>query len=601
VESLGTPTLVREPDVKVRSDAPTQEPRDRSRPRTSERSRANSDRRRSLVRHVLNEGAIVFLLALAGYVTVAVLLAFKYGTMTGDAFSRMANGFYVIYSRDPHIAAVGFVWTPLQSVADMVFLLGNHLWPDLSHYDMAGSLVSALAMAGAAYQILSALREWGISRTPRLILTFFFAINPMILLYAGNGMSEGLYMFTLTASTRYLMRWMRRGDLRSLAYAGVALGFGYLARNEAAGAVVLGACITGLVSYSRSDGPRMSRIKAALSDFTIFAIPGFVAATGWAITSYVITGQFFGQFSSIYGNSEQVQQAHNPALPGRILFQFHALEALAPLIPLVLIVSVILAVRRRDPRMLAPLAVLGGAMGFDVLAYLDNSVFSWFRFYIATVPIQVLLVGSIIAAMQSSPSPSLGKTRPQRTTSSNPRAVVALAAVALVLVVMIPATVKTGSAMLNPQIGREESQDLGFIFHAHPSIADRQWQDRRPQILALGNYFAGLHLPNGDIVVDNSAGCIPEVITTISQPKVFVIPNDRDFQRTLADPITFHTHYILEPNPAEVPISATNIQYPTLWNTGDGFTKLVHQIPSRGTCPEFRLFRVVGHSNLVSQ
>ena len=43
--------------------------------------------------------------------------------------------------------------TPLQSLADMVFLLGNHLWPALSHNNMAGSLVSALAMAGAVYQM----------------------------------------------------------------------------------------------------------------------------------------------------------------------------------------------------------------------------------------------------------------------------------------------------------------------------------------------------------------------------------------------------------------------------------------------------------------
>ena len=144
---------------------------------------------------------------------------------------------------------------------------------------------------------------------------------------------------------------------------------------------------------------------------------------------------------------------------------------------------------------------------------------------------------------------------------------------------MVPAAYTTATGMVNPSIAREESQDIGFIFHAHPTTTDIQWKARRPQILALGSYFAGLHLPNGDVVVDNSAGCIPEVITTISQPKLFVIPNDQDFQRILADPITFHVHYILEPNPAQVPISATNMQYPRLWDTGSGFTKMVHQIP----------------------
>jgi hypothetical protein len=116
----------------------------------------------------------------------------------------------------------------------------------------------------------------------------------------------------------------------------------------------------------------------------------------------------------------------------------------------------------------------------------------------------------------------------------------------------------------------------------------------------LGHYFAGLHLPDGDIVTDNSALCIPETITTISQPKLFVIPNDRDFGRTLADPITFHTHYILEPDPVRDPNTAINAEFPSLWSTGSDFTKMVHQFPARGPCPEFRLFHVVSHSNQVA-
>lgn len=598
MEPTATPTLIREHLFEAPLDSLGDHPHPSG---PSGDSDFASSARRSLAGRVVNEGLVVYLLAFGTYVLVAVLLAFKYGSMTGDAFSRMANGFYILYSRDPHLAAVGFVWTPLQSVGDMVLLVGNHLWPDLSRYDMAGSLVSALAMAGATYQILSALREWGVSRTPRLILTTFFALNPMILLYGSNGMSEGLYMFTLIASTRYLLRWMRGGDLRSLAYAAVALGFGYLARNEAAGAVALGAVAVGVTSYWRTDGSHRSRVRTALSDFTIFAIPGFVAAAGWAITSYVITGQFFGQFSSIYGNSQQVLSAHNPPFVDRLIFQLHAFDALAPLLPFVLLAALVIAVKRRDPRAVAPLAVLGGAMGFDVLAYLGDSVFGWFRFYIATVPIEVLLVGSLVAAIQTSAVDSPDEPIRHRWaySSSRSRPLSIVAAVGLILVVAIPATFTTAKAMLNPNIGREESQDLGFIFRAHPTAADIQWKDRRPQILALGYYFANLHLPNGDIVVDNSAGCVPELITTISQPKLFVIPNDRDFQRILADPIAFHTQYILEPNPAQVPISATNIEYPTLWKTGSGFAKEVQQIPSRGTCPEFRLFKVRGHTSFV--
>ncbi len=118
-------------------------------------------RRRALLRRLASEGAAVYVVSLVIYIVVGVLLDFKYTTFAGDAVSRMANGFYVLYSRDPHLAAIGFVWEPLTSLTDMVFLLGNHIWPALSHNDMAGSLTSATAMAGAAYQLASALARVG--------------------------------------------------------------------------------------------------------------------------------------------------------------------------------------------------------------------------------------------------------------------------------------------------------------------------------------------------------------------------------------------------------------------------------------------------------
>jgi len=564
-----------------------------------------SSDQRSRRHRLITEGRGVFLLAFSVYLTVAVLLDFKYRTFAGDAFSRMANGFYILYSRDPHLAGVGFVWTPLQSLADLVFLLGNHLWPALSHNDMAGSLVSSLSMAGAAYQICAASREWGVSRIPRLVLTGCFVLNPMILYYAGNGMSEGLYIFTLVASARYLLRWMHRGDLRSLAYSAVVLGFSYLTRNEAAMAVVAGAVAVGAISYWRAEGRSLSRVRTAMSDIAIFAAPGFITATGWAITSYVITGTFAGQFSSQYGNSSQLQQAHLKAvtLVGRAVFEAHAIGAFGPLLPIVLLAALAVAFSRRDPRVLAPLAVLGGAMGFDMLAYLDDKVFPWFRFYILTAPLEVLLIASLVAALQATRQGRTGA--PAGTSSSHParRFMRSVAGCGLALVVMVPATVTTGAAMFNPHIGNEETHQLGFIFHGpHLSKSDQGYKDFYSQILALSSYFASLHLPDGDIVVDNFSPCVPEIIVTISQPKLFVIPNDRDYQRILADPITFHTHYILDPDPTAYLGSnaETNIEYPTLWGTGAGFTKMVQQFPARGTCPEFRLFRVLGHSNNVT-
>jgi hypothetical protein len=181
----------------------------------------------------------VAVLFFALYLAVAILLDFKYLAFNGDAVSRMANGFYVLYSRDPHLAAIGFVWNPGTSIADIAPLLFYHLWTPLASHMFAASLVSASCMAGVVYQVRCAVFEWGVKRAPRLVLVAILGLNGMIVYYGGNGMSEGLYLFTLVASCRYLLRWLRDDDLASLVYSATALGVCYLARNEAVGAAML--------------------------------------------------------------------------------------------------------------------------------------------------------------------------------------------------------------------------------------------------------------------------------------------------------------------------------------------------------------------------
>jgi hypothetical protein len=546
----------------------------------------------------VSEGRIVFLLAFGVYLVVAILLDFKYKIVPPDAFSRMANGFYVLYSRDPHLAAFGFVWEPLQSLADMVMLLGNHLWPALSHDEMAGSLVSALAMAGAVYQVAAALREWGVSRAPRLVLTGLFALDPMIVFYGGNGMSEALYLCTLVTSARYLLRWMRDSDLRSLAYSAVALGFCYLTRNEAALAALLGGVSVGLVTYWRTKGDRRSRIRRGAADLLLFGAPAFVAALGWAVCSYVIIGAW------VDGGALSVRLAHQregavSSLQDRLTYDVHAFTALVPFLPILLVAAIVVAFWRRDPRILAPLSVIGGALTFDMLSYLSNAIDSALRYWIAVIPLGVLLLGSLVAAIQTPSGSRVAAPTRNRSRGRGIPGQSVLAALGLVLVVMIPTLMLTASGMLNKKVGVEESKQIGFIFRPSDRAPDTKVY---PFAQTVDAYLASRHFPDGDVLVDNAdaSGCVPQIVVRSSQPKLFVIPNDRDFQRTLADPIAFHTRYLLVPDPTDSnQPGELNTTYPNLWKTGAGFTKQVHSFAAQSACTDFRLFRVLKHSNTV--
>jgi hypothetical protein len=582
--------------VTLTYDRPAEEPA-LSRRRTVGQQPKRAAKRRSRLRRIVSEGGIVFFLALAAYLIVAILLDFHYDTFNGDAVSRMANGFYVLYSRDPHLAAVGFVWNPGTSIADSIPLLFYHLWTPLASHMFAASLVSAFCMAGAVYQVRSTLAEWGVARAPRLVLVAILATNGMVLYYGGNGMSEGLYLFTLVATARYLLRWLRDDDLTSLVYSATALGLCYLARNEAALPAVFAGLTIIVVGYLRRSTSQRERIWGALTDATIFEIPFVAAFGGWALVSYVITGQPFQQFTSVYGTTSQIQVAGSVALKFRILQDVHDLSYLAPILPVILVLAIVVAVIRRDIGIAAPIVVIGGGLAFDALAYVNNSIQPWFRYFLTAVPLEVLLVGSLFAT-----APALIRLVPVNTVVTRRTRRPALAAlyVLVALAFLIPSSVTTLKGMGNPKIGYEETQHLAYIFSPHPSKFDEEAKTTFPAVLTLADYFSSHHFANGQVIVDNFSGCIPNVILASPNPDVFVIPNDRDFQKTLADPLTFHTHYILDVNPSgDGALTAPNTTFPNLWKTGDGFTKVVHTFRAVGECPEFKLLKVTGHPNQI--
>ena len=241
--------------------------------------------------------------------------------------------------------------------------------------------------------------------------------------------------------------------------------------------------------------------------------------------------------------------------------------------------------------------------------YYTGSVGNYYRYFIATIPLGVMMVGVLLSrgarlttgdeAEGGNCSQTSGPVGllPQGASASQPHrhrrtpvAYVLFAALAAV-VLAAPSVVTTGAAMFNRNIGYEESGLLDPVFHHKDPYSNPTVTLTR----TMATYIADQHLPDGDVIVDNSTECVPGVITTISDPKVFVIPNDRDFQRILADPLTFNTHYILIPPNSVSGGSATNKLYPTLYRSGDGFAKLVHQF-ANGACLPYRLYRVISHT-----
>lgn len=78
----------------------------------------------------------------------------------------------------------------------------------------------------------------GLPRSYAVTITAIFALNPMIVFYGANGMSEAPFIFFMSWAVRRLMMWMVDDDVHHLITAGgIAMGLAYLTRYDAVACV----------------------------------------------------------------------------------------------------------------------------------------------------------------------------------------------------------------------------------------------------------------------------------------------------------------------------------------------------------------------------
>lgn len=476
-----------------------------------------------------------------------------------DAMSRVANGYYTVLSRDPHLAAIGFVWNPLPSLATIPLLLASPVVPALASRALAGILVSAACGSWAMVLALRILRALGTPRREALVLTGVLSLQSLMLLAAATGASEAMLLAVCLSATLHLTRWLGDDEPWYLVRAGTALGLAYLVRYEA---VAPAAAVTLLVlAVARRRSLAAGRPRGtALLDAVLVAGPVAAAVAGWAGVSRVVVGSWFPTFTSAYGNSAQVAQAResiatNTATgPGGTLgYVLDQLLHVAPLAPLLVVLALVVAWRRRDLRPLAAAAVLGAVLAFDEAAFLAGSSFGWLRFQQMAVPWGILMAGYLVGAAVTHRARG---TRPGRARARGLVVVVVGALVAL--------TPLGWSASLDPRLAREEAL-------AREAAAAGQY---RMQGEAAA-YIDSLDLPDGSVITD-VAYSFPIVLAS-DRPAQFVITPDRDFTDLLADPVDGGVLYALVTTPDASQADAVAARFPGIYEDGGGVAHLVRQ------------------------
>jgi hypothetical protein len=562
------------------------------------------ERRRTLrsgVTGALVERILVFSVPLTIYLVLGCLLVFRYHSWFGDAQARLANAYYVLYSRDPHLAAIGFVWNPGMSLAELPVLLFKPIWPALSTETLGAVIVSALAMAGAGYQMFRFFEELRIARGLRWLLLVLFVANPMILYFGANGMSEALFTFTLVAAARYFAQWLRDSRPRPLVICAFYLGFAYVVRNEAIAAAAFGSLVVLVTTYRRFTGDRMGKRMAALADLVLFIMPFTLAFLGWALTSWIIVGHPFEQFSSAYGTASQIKLLGGPggSTVSRFWWVLRALLWQVPALPVLVLLAVRSSWRQRDGGTLGVLSILGAVVAFEVVAFTLGQITWALRYLIYAIPFTVMLA-ACYARPEAFWIPSRQPDRGRWTlvTAGHTHLLRNFTAPVIALALAASCIFATEHTMLYTPYDRPDQQNLVYVLWPHTAKAKAS--PLRGNWRAVGAEAArldALHLGRGAIMVDNFNPCIPNLILQSRHPKEFALPNDEDFIQKMGSPYQAGVRYFLVPEPKGLGVAdSLNKEWPTLYADGAGLAQLVSSVRMTG-CPPFRLYQLTPNSS----
>jgi 4-amino-4-deoxy-L-arabinose transferase-like glycosyltransferase len=209
----------------------------------------------------------------------------------GDAFFRSANALFTLYSADPKLANIGFVWMPLPTLLNLPWVALYPAWPSIVSSGVASSLTSAVCGGGTAAVLLSTATRLGLPNGVGWAYALLVSANPMIFLYAGTGMSEGVVAPFLVAAVCCVTLFWHSGQRWWVGAAGVALALGFAAAYETLpfGAVLFAALICGILwpSEARPSAP-LGRARAVEGLGTLFLVPSVFTGALWVGLNAII-------------------------------------------------------------------------------------------------------------------------------------------------------------------------------------------------------------------------------------------------------------------------------------------------------------------------
>jgi hypothetical protein len=513
----------------------------------------------AVVRWMARDGTVIFFVALAINVVVGYYLVFYDHFLPGDAQSRVADAFFVLFSRDPHLAAIGFIWPPLPSFMELPIVAFKAIWPQLVVSSFAGSIQTAICGAGTAAVINAFFRNYGFRPPLRWLFVAAYVLNPMVLMYNSNGMSEAMFIFCLVTSTYLFLRWTETRRTSFLVGLAFVTALGIFVRYEMwLFALLMGFGVLAMVLR------RLQNYRETETRTILYAMPVVYAAVLWLMLNLVIkrdalyffhggyTPTQLGTGKGIYTPIETYTAAAAVVLERTInLYPAYYLGFGA------VVLVAIVARRLRAGLTLALVSTAALLMQLQLI-HAGNS-FLDLRYFMTVIPFAFVFVAF-----------ALGQVRPWwlRLPLAVPLLAILLASNAFTLLTMADRHYFDENFLVAAAIKGVPSNV--------PNLEDFQG------IAEKINQVPG----NSLVALDTFTGFA--IVTASSDPQRFVVTSDRDFEAAIAEPSRHNVKYFVVPQPVgRAAEDRFNQAYPSLWASGGGFAVLEKDLGSG-----FRLYRV---------
>jgi hypothetical protein len=240
-------------------------------------------------------GLAIFLVATIAYAIVGYRVTVDQHVVVFDALDRLTRAFQVWYDDPPKLAAIGFSFPPITTLVLLPFALIKPLATGL----VALPLTTAV-FGGLTVMLLDrTLARCEMPAFLRVPIVLGYAINPMTVFYAGNGMSEAVYLALLAVTLYAVVSWYETAQPRFLFVAGFGASVLLLTRY---GFILWAAVLVLLIGGALLR--REARRVEVEGSLVAFAAPALYAITLWVLFNTLIVGDPVGWLSA--GSSQAV-------------------------------------------------------------------------------------------------------------------------------------------------------------------------------------------------------------------------------------------------------------------------------------------------------